>query len=138
MKRMFKTLLLAASLSSTFMGLVSAQSGAVADVPFQFTVHGRTLPAGEYTLRQPLTDKSIFSLSDARGQTILALFGVRSNDKNDQAKLTFVCYDGKTECILSKVAPGNGDAAFGITESELEHYRSHKIGIASLVSVKLR
>ncbi len=137
MKRMFKSLLLAASISSPFVAPICAQNGAVTEIPFQFTVGSQTLPAGQYTLGQPLADKSLFSFSDANGRTTMALLASRSADTNEQATLTFVCYNSKTECILWKVAPGVGETAFAIPESRLDHYRAHKLGIASLVSVKL-
>ncbi len=74
---------------SLFVGLaaisVSAQSRGhlSANVPFDFQVGSRTLPAGEYTIRQlSSSNEGVLNIGDGRKQSTLALSRVVEANRN--------------------------------------------------------
>ena len=76
---------------------VSAQTTSVikVNVPFEFSFAGRTFPAGEYTLVQPM--QHLLVLRDSRGHSIAQAFtgGVESLTLADATKVKFTNSDGQ-------------------------------------------
>ena len=117
------------------MPLAAQTNAAVAEIPFAFEVGDRTMPAGQYTIKELSAYSSIFKVENEKGKGIFASFGVAVDGHPDKPSLTFVCF-GK-EHILTKVTPPNSNIAFELSKKTLESRRAHSIGVASMVSVKL-
>jgi hypothetical protein len=135
MKRILKSLLIAMAVMTPFITPVCAQeNSAVADVPFAFIAGRQTMPAGRYVVSEMRLGSSTFSLRNAKSGVFLQL---GSNETGDPAKpsLTFVCY-GK-DCVLAKVTPPNDSNAHALSQSDIEKYRTHHVGVAAMVRVKL-
>ena len=89
----FLILMLAAS--SVF---AQAERRVAVDIPFQFTVGEKTLPAGEYTIEPNRRDSElVWVLRAANGDnaTMLVTNPIRSNRPNETSKLVFRRYDGQ-------------------------------------------
>jgi hypothetical protein len=75
----------------------AAQSSAVikANIPFDFNFAGRTFPAGEYSIVQPI--QHVLALRDSRKQTIAQTFtgGIESITPAEDTKLKFYSRDGQ-------------------------------------------
>jgi hypothetical protein len=71
------------------------------NIPFEFNLGDQTLPAGSYSLVQPL--QNFVALRDARGQTIASAFtnGLESSAKQVSSKLTFTSVGGQK--VLSEI-----------------------------------
>lgn len=72
-----------------------------ANIPFEFSFNGKTFPAGEYSLAQPVDH--VLALRDADGKVVAQAFsqGVNSFSGADSTKLRFQKVDGQN--ILSEV-----------------------------------
>ena len=83
-----------------FSGAAKAQSqdGMTVDVPFQFVVHGKTLPAGTYTVRQLSTEKSgPLTLTNKEDLTsVLVLPYVSDDARVDNPQLSFQQASGQS------------------------------------------
>src|SRR5258705_11636676 len=90
---------------------VSAQSGrsGVLNIPFNFIVGGKTLPAGEYTVEPNKRDSHNVWLVQSREGKASALFAtmpVRANQTLEETKLVFHKYGD--EYFLSQIwTPGS-------------------------------
>lgn len=71
------------------------------NIPFEFNFGGRTFPAGEYSLMQPM--QHLLVLRDSRGHSIAQTFtgGVESLTPADATKLRFSNSDG--QYVLTEV-----------------------------------
>jgi len=76
-------------------GSATAQSSISlrADIPFEFTAAGKTMPAGEYSLRSLAPPEIVaISATDGGAQALLLTQGAASNTVSDQSKLLFRKY----------------------------------------------
>lgn len=87
-------------------GAALAQSETIVKVhvPFEFSVGGKTLPEGDYSVVQPL--QHYLELRDSRGHVIASTFthSVQAPNAEPSAKLKFYNVDG--QYILSEVWQG--------------------------------
>ncbi len=116
------------SIAATLM-LVAAVSSAQAQgstalrvqVPFDFIVSGKTLPAGTYTVRRVFFDvQTTLAITGSDGQGSVIFHSVRLDDRagQSQAKLVFHRYDDRY--FLSEIWSPLDEGAFGIPESREE------------------
>jgi hypothetical protein len=137
MKRIFTSLLMAVALTGPFVAHLPAQTNAeVADIPFAFVVSQLTLPAGQYVVSQLHQGSPVFLIADGRHHSALLQLGNIVQGAPEKPSLTFACY-GK-ECVLAKVTPPNSVAAYALGRTAIEKNLSHKLGMAALVSVKIK
>lgn len=111
-------LMLVAAVSSA-----QAQGSATlrADIPFDFTVSGKTLPAGTYTVRQASSnDLATLSITSIEGKGGAFFHSILLDDRTgqSQAKLVFHRYDDRY--FLSEVWSPVDEGAFGVPESREE------------------
>lgn len=92
-----------------------------ADIPFQFTVNGRTLPAGEYQVLSAgiPSNRGILQIRNAEGQSsILNALPVQLRSTAKNSKLVFNRYGD--QYFLSKMwMDGEGDG-YEVPQSRLE------------------
>jgi hypothetical protein len=84
-------LTIAALFAFTFLttGAFAASNKQTANVPFEFHLGDRVMPAGNYTIRQ-LTDESLEISNDTAGAKSVALtFSAQRSEKETEAKLVF-------------------------------------------------
>jgi hypothetical protein len=138
MKHILTSLLMAVGITAgPFVAHLGAQENRmVAEIPFAFVASSKTLPAGTYNVTEIKGGSPIFQLTDGNRHSIFAQFGRNEAGKPENPSLTFVCY-GK-ECVLAKVTPPNSPSAFGLSEKYIEKQLTHKVGMASMISVKLK
>jgi hypothetical protein len=73
-----------------------AERRVLVDIPFQFTVGEKTLPAGEYIIEPNRRDTdTIWVLRNAKGRetVMLMTIPIRANRTQEQAKVVFRRYD---------------------------------------------
>jgi hypothetical protein len=101
---MKKQMLFVASLCSALALAVipaNAQAGGVLSrVPFKFSVSGKTLPAGEYTM---IASSNQVKIQDAHGRMVAIVLAndVAGRSAGDNGKIIFHCY--RDYCFLSEV-----------------------------------
>lgn len=81
-----------------------AQQGALANIPFDFAVGNKTMPAGEYEVQRVPSNDAALQLIQRTDSSVSAFALTNAIDgigKNAQPKLVFHCYDH--ECFLSEV-----------------------------------
>jgi len=75
--------------------------GVQSHVPFQFSVFGKTFPAGEYTL---IASSSQVRIQDAHGKVVTMVLAnevSRVDPRSDKGQIIFHCY--RDRCFLSEV-----------------------------------
>ncbi len=136
MKRILTSILVAAGIGGPFVSHLAAQHyQLVADVPFAFVANGTNLPAGKYAVSRQTASSAVWALRGTLGNGIVAQFGIPQDGSPNNPSLTFACY-GK-ECVLAKINPGDGQSAYGVSSESIEKNLHHKLGMASMLSVKL-
>ena len=104
-------------------GSAMAQKGGLrADVPFNFTVNGTTMPAGSYTVSK--TGEGITSLTIRSDNDNAVKFvtphRVESPKIADRTKLVFHCYSGRDHCFLYQLWVEGEAAGQELPKSSLE------------------
>lgn len=86
-------------------------------VPFNFSVSGRTFPAGDYKV---VTESRQLRLLDANGRTIAMAVGTNASSPSgrDKSELIFNCYNNR--CFLSEVWSSLQDSGLDLARSEAE------------------
>lgn len=137
MKRILTSILTAAALSAPFATHLSAEEHrATAEIPFAFEVGHRTLPAGTYNLSQFKTGSAVFVVAaDHGGHSVFTMLGTTKAGNPAKPSVTFACY-GK-ECVLAKVNPPDSQVSYGLDKDSIERQLTHRLGVASMISVKL-
>jgi len=129
-------LLLAMAITGPFVvPMFAGEHAAVADIPFAFVINQQTMPAGTYRVEQLSSGIPVFQFSNAHKQSVLGQFGVNVTGNPGHPSLTFACY-GK-ECVLAKVTPPGTANAYSLGSKALERSVHHKVGVASMISIKL-
>jgi hypothetical protein len=80
---------------------VNAQAGGVqSHIPFKFSVSGKTLPAGQYTM---IARSSQVRIQDAHGRMVAMVLAndVSGRSAGDKGQIIFRCY--RDICFLSEV-----------------------------------
>jgi hypothetical protein len=135
MKRIFVTLLAAVGLTGSLAVPLTAQSTpAQAKIPFSFVVSNQTLPAGTYAISRVTPVAPVFVLR-GEGSSVVVNFSQNEDGKPQNPSLTFVCYGN--ECVLDKIAPPDSTTAYSLSPAALEKNLPHKLGMASMISIKM-
>jgi hypothetical protein len=74
------------------------------DVPFDFVVSGKTLPAGQYVIQRANSETGIpaFVIRNTRTRTAsIAVMPQRSNGMSDKAEVVFLCMESK--CFMREM-----------------------------------
>jgi hypothetical protein len=95
-----------------------AQTGSrtqlIASIPFDFNVGNKSMPAGEYTVRQvnPSSDRAVLQLSNRNGETtvMIQMNSLIARGKHETASLTFNRY-GNQYFFAQAWMPGNDGLA---------------------------
>jgi hypothetical protein len=97
---------------------LSAQTIAIANVPFDFTVGQTQLPAGTYDI-SPLAHGAIVIRNGNTAKSVMSIFRWEDARKGDSTtKLVFHKYGDKY--FLSQVARGHGNGVLQLPTSKLE------------------
>ena len=127
---------LAAVLPIAALALIPATAGADTircQVPFSFTVHGKTLPPGEYTF----SDDASVLLVRGFGQGAVNLTNRLESSTEEQAKVVFE-KDGD-DYILTQAWMGDGTGrALMLPKTNGEHRRSAQNGEVERVTIAAR
>ena len=102
-----------------------AQTGArtqlIASIPFEFNVGEKTMPAGEYTVRQvnPSSDRAVLQLSSRNGKAtvMIQMNPVIAKGAKEKSNLTFNRY-GNQYFFAQAWMPGNDGLAAGKSNAE--------------------
>jgi hypothetical protein len=137
MKHKLIHMILTAGLSALLgTASLSAQSlREVAHVPFTFHTEQQTLPAGTYEVAERGSN-GVFQLysPDRKSIFVGAMVPVTANP--DKPHLQFACYDG--QCVLSEISMPGREIAYRLSQSKIDKNLTHKLGIASMISVPLK
>ena len=104
-------------------GSAMAQNGGLrADVPFNFTVSGTTMPAGTYTVSRigRSIDTLVIRGGDSKAVKFVMPHRVESTKGADRTKLIFHCYSGRDQCFLYQLWIGGAHAGQELPKSSLE------------------
>jgi hypothetical protein len=88
------------------------------NIPFEFTVGSKTLPAGEYTVRQILPSRLLIQSRDARHGVIAMTHDVQAKAEPNKAQLLFARY-GDQYFLYQVFAPGTSRGR-ELTRSDVE------------------
>lgn len=137
MKLTMTHMILTAGLSALLgTGSLVAQSlRETADVPFTFHAQQQTLPAGTYQIAERGSN-GVFQLygPDRKSIFVAAMVPVSANP--NKPHLQFACYGG--QCVLSEISMPGRETAYRAPQSQIDKNLSHKLGIASMISVPLK
>jgi hypothetical protein len=133
MTHMILTAGLSALLGTVSLGAQSLRE--VADVPFTFHAQHQALPAGQYQIAER-SSGGLFQLygPDRKSIFVGAMIPVTANP--DKPHLRFACYGG--QCVLSEIAMPGSQTAYRASQSQIDKNLSHKLGIATMISVPLK
>jgi len=95
---MIALLVLVGSMAVAAQAQTSGRTQLIANIPFQFNVGTKTLPAGEYSVRQvnPDSDHGVLLLSSKDGNaSVMIQVGSVIGKAQESAKLTFHRYGNK-------------------------------------------
>ncbi|MBB5316135.1 hypothetical protein [Tunturibacter empetritectus] len=91
-----------------------------ATVPFNFTVNGRTLPAGNYTIGNESNTPRILSISDREKGIAVMATTVPDNSVSADNKLVFHHYGN--QYFLSEIRTANSSMSCHLTTSKQEKW----------------
>ena len=115
--------------------IMSAQTIAMASVPFAFTVANTEMSAGNYVITS-VSDSAIVVINRVKGFSVISLFhSEQPRNNNDTTKLVFHRY-GDTY-FLSQVARGSGETVIQlpVSKQESEAQQNARSGSAKEVVV---
>jgi hypothetical protein len=135
MKSQFTRIVLTAGLTVLASLSLSAQDKtANAKIPFAFQANQTSLPAGTYGLYRE-NQSGLFRLADSTGHSVFVPTSAADSKPIDEGKLTFACAEGK--CVLSEVALPGSEFKYARSSSSVEKDMQRKLGIATMVNVRL-
>ena len=118
----FTMLALTVTLALATAAASNAQSSnrIVADIPFEFTVGGQSLPAGQYAVRAANSQGNalIVQSDDAKSSAMRLTNPIRPNKTNEQARLVFHRYGERY--FLAEVWSGSDGAGRQLLKSREE------------------
>jgi len=100
-----------------------AQSRAIrADVPFNFTVNGTSMPAGPYTVSKTANGINALLIQSDNGKAVKLVMPqrVESANNTDRTKLVFHCYSGRDHCFLYQLWEEGAKAGQQLPKTSLE------------------
>jgi hypothetical protein len=113
----------------------------IASIPFEFSVAGKTLPAGDYTVKQinPSSDHAVLQLRDKNGNSAMVQMNNVIGTARESARLVFNCYGSQhyfSQAWTS--ADANGlEAARGRAERQANEIAGMKVKSES-VALRVR
>ena len=118
----FTMLALTVALALATAGASNAQTSnqIVADIPFEFTVGGESLPSGQYTVRAANSQGNalIVQSSDAKSAAMRLTNSIRPSKPNTQARLVFHRYGERY--FLAEVWSGSDSTGRQLMKSRQE------------------
>jgi hypothetical protein len=137
MKSQFVRTVLIAGLATIGSLIASAQNNSAnAKIPFAFTANHKSYPAGDYRIAQS-SSYGLFQLNDyAEAKSgVVTAGGIEDAKRSEKGHLTFACHQG--DCVLSQVwLPGSAVGYVRSTQA-IESDLQRKLGMATMVSVRL-
>ena len=133
MTHMILTAGLSALLGTASLGAQNLSE--VADVPFTFHAAQQTFSAGKYRVSER-SATGLFQLYGPSRESIFVGAMVPTGSDSKRPHLTFTCYVG--ECVLSEIAMPGRETAYRLSKSQIDKNLTHKLGIASMISVPLK
>jgi hypothetical protein len=134
MKRL-TLILLAAGLSVFGSQSLSAQDQQeIANIPFAFHANQRTFPAGTYRVAAK-NQTGLFQLFGPSGHSIFMSASRQKAGKPDNPRLTFARYGD--DYLLSEIWLPGSTVGYTMSESALKQELTRKIGVVSMISVRL-
>ncbi|MEK7830915.1 MAG: hypothetical protein AAB401_07510 [Acidobacteriota bacterium] len=119
MRKQITTIVVTLSLIATLTALgIAAGLGTtvIANIPFDFNVSGKTLPAGKYTVSKGAT-QGVLIIQNAEKGTSAVTIGRGADSKNDgKASLGFRRYGN--QYFLASVTDGNKASEMPVTKAE--------------------
>jgi hypothetical protein len=97
---------------------VQSPERVVVNVPFEFTVGSKTLPAGEYTIRQILPSRLLIRSNDGHHAVIAMTYDVQAKAEQSSARLLFTRY-GDQHFLYQVFTPGTNRGR-ELTRSDIE------------------
>ena len=138
MKSQFVRTVLIAGLTLIGSLSLSAQNKyADAKVPFAFQVNHTAFAAGEYRIHE-LNQSGLFQITnETTRQSVFVPAGIGPSKKDyDEGHLTFACHQG--DCALSQIWLPGSDTGYVRSDASVNSDMQRKLGMASIVSVRLR
>ena len=89
-----------------------------ANIPFDFAVGNKRLPAGEYQIKPAAEKVMLIQSTDARSSAVAMTIGVQAGKSNDVGKLVFNRYGD--QYFLSKIWPPASTDGRELSKSRLE------------------
>ena len=117
-------------------GLATAGSALAQDhkvtatVPFNFTVNGRTLPAGQYTIGNDSTSPRTVTISDRQAGVAVMAITIPDSSTSADNKLVFHRYGN--QYFLSQIRTANDSMSCHLTTSKQEKWAKAQTQEASL------
>jgi hypothetical protein len=136
MKRLLKTLMITTfGLGSLFIPApASAQSqSAVAEIPFSFSISGKTMPAGKYNISPLTASAGLFTVRTDKSAAMVEL-GAHVKGNPAHPSVTFARVAG--EWVLVKITPPDSPTAYSLVHDPVVH-NAH-LRMAALVSIELK
>ena len=98
-KQMFFVASLCSAIALTLIPANAQAGGVQSHIPFKFSVSGRTLPAGEYTM---IASSSQVRIQDAHGKMVAMVLAneVSGRSASENGQIIFHCYSDY--CFLSE------------------------------------
>lgn len=137
MKGQFVRILTAAGLAMLGSLTLSAQNqGENAKIPFAFHANNTSFTAGEYQVRQ-VTSSGLFQLMSTKDGNSIFVNAPPLTQANDyvEGHLMFACSGG--DCVLSQIWLAGSKIGYIRSDSSVEHDMQRKLGMASMINVKL-
>ena len=101
-------------------------------VPFDFVVGDKTMPAGEYIIKQALSNGIAIQKADGRTSAVRLTNEINASSKRNDARLVFHRYGGNY--FLAEVWSGAGDPGRALKKSRQERATERELAILSRTS----
>jgi hypothetical protein len=101
-----------------------------ATVPFNFTVNGQTLPAGNYTLGSDIDSPRMLTISDRQKGVVMTAITVPDSEASADSKLVFHRYGN--QYFLSEIRTANSSMTCHLVTSKQEKWAKAQTQEASV------
>lgn len=120
MRKQLKSVVVAISLVAaiSIVGMASVFGKLTANIPFDFMVNGKQMPAGKYDVKSGDIGGTIVLFNTEKSRSAVALAATTSHRGSDQARLVFHRYG--SEYFLAKVVSPTQSIELSRTKAERE------------------
>jgi hypothetical protein len=124
MTKQIKSAVVAISLVATIsvVGMASVFGKLTANIPFDFMVNGKQLPAGKYDVKSGSIGGTIVLFNAEQSKSVIAQAATTSHRGSDEARLVFRRYG--SQYFLAKVVSPTQSIELGRTKAEREAAKS--------------